>query len=68
MIEPRLNYVSCPGPAAVRQGQSPTQEHRMAWWEWNATGNPHHPHVVVCVHGLSRPWRERPCTHTTTCG
>ena len=30
----------------------------MAWWEWNATGNPHHPHVVVCVHGLSRQGRD----------
>lgn len=30
----------------------------MAWWEWNATGNPQHPHVVVCVHGLSRQGRD----------
>jgi pimeloyl-ACP methyl ester carboxylesterase len=32
--------------------------HRMAYWEWNATGNAHHPHVVVCVHGLSRQGRD----------
>ena len=32
--------------------------HRMAYWEWNATGNPAHPHVVVCVHGLSRQGRD----------
>jgi pimeloyl-ACP methyl ester carboxylesterase len=30
----------------------------MAYWEWNATGNPRHPHVVVCVHGLSRQGRD----------
>ena len=30
----------------------------MAYWEWNATGLPHHPHVVVCVHGLSRQGRD----------
>jgi pimeloyl-ACP methyl ester carboxylesterase len=30
----------------------------MAYWEWNATGNPAHPHVVVCVHGLSRQGRD----------
>lgn len=32
--------------------------HRMAYWEWNATGNPQHPHVVVCVHGLTRQGRD----------
>jgi pimeloyl-ACP methyl ester carboxylesterase len=30
----------------------------MAYWEWNATGNPGHPHVIVCVHGLSRQGRD----------
>lgn len=30
----------------------------MAYWEWNATGNPAHPHVVVCAHGLSRQGRD----------
>jgi pimeloyl-ACP methyl ester carboxylesterase len=30
----------------------------MAYWEWNATGNPAHPHVVLCVHGLSRQGRD----------
>ena len=58
MIEPRLNYVSCPGPAAQPLSGAPASGHRMAWWEWNATGNPQHPHVVVCVHGLSRQGRD----------
>lgn len=30
----------------------------MAYWEWNGTGNPDHPHVVLCVHGLSRQGRD----------
>lgn len=30
----------------------------MAYWEWNQTGNPAHPHVIVCVHGLSRQGRD----------
>lgn len=30
----------------------------MAYWEWNATGNPAHPHVIVCVHGLTRQGRD----------
>lgn len=62
MIEPTLNYVLCPGPAAtgVSSGNASVAEsrHRMAYWEWNATGNPAHPHVVLCVHGLSRQGRD----------
>ncbi|QLA79493.1 MULTISPECIES: alpha/beta fold hydrolase [unclassified Acidovorax] len=63
MIEPTLNYVLCPGPGApvVSSGNSSASaatHHRMAYWEWNATGNPAHPHVVVCVHGLSRQGRD----------
>jgi pimeloyl-ACP methyl ester carboxylesterase len=30
----------------------------MAYWEWNRTGDPRHPDVVVCVHGLSRQGRD----------
>ena len=32
--------------------------HRMAYWEWNATGDAQHPHVIVCVHGLARQGRD----------
>lgn len=40
----------------------------MAWWEWNATGDPHHPHVVVCVHGLSRQGRDFDTLARALCG
>ena len=56
MIQPTLNYVPCLGPAAA--GGAAEQGHRMAYWEWNATGNPAHPHVIVCVHGLTRQGRD----------
>lgn len=65
MIEPTLNYVLCSGPAAEGTlpvtpaiEPAPCGHHRMAYWEWNATGNPAHPHVVMCVHGLSRQGRD----------
>jgi pimeloyl-ACP methyl ester carboxylesterase len=46
MTVPTLNYVSCSEPAA---------SHRMAYWLWGA---PDAPHLVVCVHGLSRQGRD----------
>ena len=46
MSEPTLNYVSCPDT---------TGSHRMAYWQW---GRPDAPHVVLCVHGLSRQGRD----------
>jgi pimeloyl-ACP methyl ester carboxylesterase len=46
MIEPSLNYVSCPDAAAG---------HRMAYWQW---GQPDAEHVVLCVHGLTRQGRD----------
>ena len=61
MIEPRLKNVFCPGIAAAStHTHTPTAVpgHRMAYWEWNATGNPQHPHVVLCVHGLTRLGRD----------
>ena len=30
----------------------------MAYREWNQTGDPAHPHVVLCVHGLTRQGRD----------
>ena len=65
MIEPRLNYVSCTGAVTKAHAhahgdaaQSAPTPHRMAYWEWNGTGNPAHPKVLVCVHGLSRQARD----------
>ncbi len=59
MPEPRLRHVTCPGlPGAPRGAQPHDGSHRMAYWEWNETGDPAHPHVVVCVHGLSRQGRD----------
>lgn len=46
MSEPTLNYVSCPDAHGG---------HRMAYWQW---GRPDAPHVVLCVHGLSRQGRD----------
>ncbi len=46
MTEPTLNYLPC---ADASGG------HRMAYWQW---GNDKNPHVVVCVHGLSRQGRD----------
>jgi pimeloyl-ACP methyl ester carboxylesterase len=46
MQEPSLNYVQC---------QDANDGHLMAYWQW---GNPTSPHVVVCVHGLSRQGRD----------
>ncbi|MBS0454045.1 MAG: alpha/beta hydrolase [Proteobacteria bacterium] len=46
MTEPSLRFVTC----ADTQGS-----HRMAYWEW---GQPDAPHVVLCVHGLTRQGRD----------
>jgi pimeloyl-ACP methyl ester carboxylesterase len=46
MTVPTLNYVSCPDAAG---------SHRMAYWLWGAADA---PHVLVCVHGLSRQGRD----------
>ena len=46
MTEPELHFVDCPD---ARGG------HRMAYWQW---GDAAAPHVVVCVHGLSRQGRD----------
>lgn len=46
MTEPSLNYVNCPDAEG---------RHRMAYWQW---GQPDSPHVVLCVHGLTRQGRD----------
>lgn len=46
MIEPSLQHVSCPDESGG---------HRMAYWQW---GQPDSPHVVLCVHGLTRQGRD----------
>jgi pimeloyl-ACP methyl ester carboxylesterase len=59
MTEPVLHHMDCPDAAG---------SHRMAWWEWNETGNPQHPHVVICVHGLSRQGRDFDTLARALCG
>ena len=44
--EPELLFVECPDASGT---------HRMAYWQW---GDAAAPHVVVCVHGLSRQGRD----------
>ena len=46
MTQPSLNHVTCPDAA---------EGHRMAYWQW---GQPDSPHVVLCVHGLTRQGRD----------
>jgi len=52
-MEPVLHHLTVPGPPAKH-----SDGRRVAWWEWNATGQPHPAHVVVCVHGLTRQARD----------
>lgn len=52
-MEPTLQRIVVPGPAA--RGGGPR---RVAYWWWNATGQPWPDHVVVCVHGLTRQARD----------
>jgi pimeloyl-ACP methyl ester carboxylesterase len=49
MNQPDLHYIEC-DHAGTRPGT-----HRMAYW---SHGLAHHPHVVVCVHGISRQGRD----------
>ena len=46
MPDPTLDFVPCPDAAG---------SHRMAFWQW---GDAAAPHLVVCVHGLSRQGRD----------
>ena len=56
MTEPELHSVHCPDA---------TGGHRMAYWAW---GEPASPHVVVCVHGLSRQGRDFDVLARALCG
>lgn len=46
MIEPALHFVDC---------EDAQGGHRMAYWQW---GDPASPHLVACVHGLTRQGRD----------
>jgi pimeloyl-ACP methyl ester carboxylesterase len=46
MCQPTLEFVACPEADG---------EHRMAYWHW---GQADAPHVVLCVHGLTRQGRD----------
>ena len=46
MNTPRLHHVPCLNSNGL---------HRVAYWEW---GDPANPHVLVCVHGLTRQGRD----------
>lgn len=46
MPDPSLNFVSCPDAEG---------RHRMGYWQW---GDARAPHLVACVHGLSRQGRD----------
>lgn len=46
MSEPTLHHLDCPGS---------TGQHRLAWWQWGAAQA---PHLIVCVHGLTRQGRD----------
>ncbi len=57
MNQPVLKFVDCPSTLAQTGGAAPAP-HRMAYWEWNATGNPLQSRLIVCVHGLTRQGRD----------
>ena len=55
MSEPQLHYVPCPGASAKGLAADKAAGHRMAYWQW---GDVQNPHVIVCVHGLTRQGRD----------
>ena len=46
MFEPTLEFITCPEPEG---------SHRLSYWQW---GQFDAPHVVLCVHGLTRQGRD----------
>ena len=55
MTDPRLHHVVCPDSAGG---------HRVAYWQW---GQPNSPHLVLCVHGLTRQGRDFDVLARTLC-
>jgi pimeloyl-ACP methyl ester carboxylesterase len=58
MTQPTLHHISCPNPAPNPSGQAAPGGpgiHRMGYWRW---GDAAAPHVVLCVHGLTRQGRD----------
>lgn len=49
MLEPLLNFIDC------SDGHDAKSAHRMAYWHW---GDMAAPHVILCVHGLTRQGRD----------
>ncbi|MEH3086750.1 MAG: alpha/beta hydrolase [Xylophilus ampelinus] len=58
MPEPRLHHLLRPATPPAPGGTEAGTARRIAWWEWNETGDPAHPRVVVCMHGLTRQGRD----------
>ncbi|MDB5893375.1 MAG: alpha/beta hydrolase [Rhodoferax sp.] len=54
MFQPQLHHLTCPG-ASASHASTENAGHRMAYWQW---GDPRNPHVIVCVHGLTRQGRD----------
>lgn len=50
---PTLRFLTVAGPAPSQGG-----ERRLAYWDWPAQEVAVPPHVVICVHGLSRQGRD----------
>jgi len=53
MNEPTLHFLDVPGPKARH-----SQQRRIAWWDWNQTGQAQPRRVVICAHGLTRQGRD----------
>ncbi|MEN9537800.1 MAG: hypothetical protein RLZZ126_35 [Pseudomonadota bacterium] len=54
MTTPTLHHINCPNPATPGD-PTPNATHRIGYWRW---GDAAAPHVVLCVHGLTRQGRD----------
>ena len=52
---PQLFRVSCPDAHVAPVDGATPGRHDVAWWQW---GDATSPHVIVCVHGLTRNGRD----------